>query len=143
MAELLMENITYHDYKPATLLLFALRVAAVALRLTELGESAARFQALSAISGAGFTTKESEFIVNYPVRRQIVSILIIIGNLGLVTVMATLVASLVQTEGELSGSFSSIDDLKLGDTLVLYGSDPGHDALEARGSHRSNAEVLK
>jgi Trk-type K+ transport system membrane component len=53
-----------------TVLLFVVRVAAVALRLTGLVESAARFQALSAISGAGFTTRESESIVNYPVRRQ-------------------------------------------------------------------------
>ena len=51
-----------------TVLLFAVRVAAVALRLTGLGESTARFQALSAISGVGSTTKESESIVNYPVR---------------------------------------------------------------------------
>jgi Trk-type K+ transport system membrane component len=53
-----------------TVLLFVVRVAAVALRLTGLVESVARFQALSAISGAGFTTRESESIVNYPVRRQ-------------------------------------------------------------------------
>ena len=64
-------------------LLFAVRVASVALRLTGLAESVAKFQALSAISGAGFTTKESESIVNYPVQRQIMGILIIIGNLGL------------------------------------------------------------
>ena len=39
-------------------------------------------------------------IVNYPVRRRIVSLLMIIGNMGLVTVFATVVVSLVNTDSE-------------------------------------------
>ena len=83
-----------------SLSVFVIRVAAVALRLTGLDDSSARFQALSAFTGTGFTTIESEAIVNYPVRRKVVSLLMIVGNLGLVSVFATLVVSLVQTEGE-------------------------------------------
>jgi hypothetical protein len=83
-----------------TLMIFVVRVAAVALRQTGLEETTAKFQALSAFSGTGFTTRESEAIVNYPVRRQIVTLLIVIGNLGLVTIVATLVASFVYTEGD-------------------------------------------
>lgn len=83
-----------------TLMVFVIRVASVALRITGLEETVARFQALSAFSGAGFTTRESESIINYPVRRKIVTILIITGNFGLITVVATLVASFVNTEGE-------------------------------------------
>ena len=45
------------------------------------------------------TIEESEQIVNYPERWRIIGLLMIIGNMGLVTVLATLVASLVQTEG--------------------------------------------
>lgn len=85
-----------------SLSIFIVRVAAVALRLTGLEESSARFQALSAFSGTGFTTSEAETVVNYPVRRRIVAILMIIGNMGLVTVFATLVVSLVRTDGEVS-----------------------------------------
>lgn len=75
------------------------RVASVALRHTGLEEATARFQALSAISGTGFTTKEAESVVNYPVRRRIVTMLMVIGNLGVVTVMATVVVSFVNTQG--------------------------------------------
>ncbi len=79
---------------------FVVRLAAVAIRLTGIDESTARFQSLSAFTGTGFTTSEAERIVNYPVRRRIVTLLMIIGNLGIVGVGATLVVSLVQTEGE-------------------------------------------
>jgi hypothetical protein len=78
---------------------FVVRIASVALRLTGMVDSSARFQALSAFTGTGFTTAEAETIVNYPVRRRIVSLLMIIGNMGLVTVFATVVVSLVNTEG--------------------------------------------
>jgi len=73
-----------------------IRVASVALRLTGLAEDSARFQSLSAFTGTGFTTIEAETIVNYPIRRQIISLLMIIGNLGLVTVLATFVVSLIR-----------------------------------------------
>lgn len=39
------------------------RVATVALTLTGMSYSAARFQARSALTGAGFTTNESERVV--------------------------------------------------------------------------------
>jgi len=83
-----------------SLSVFIVRIASVALRLTGLEEASARFQALSAFSGTGFTTSEAETVVNYPIRRRIVAVLMIIGNMGLVTVFATLVVSLVHTEGE-------------------------------------------
>jgi hypothetical protein len=83
-----------------TFMVFVVRVAAVALRQTGLEETISKFQALSAFTGAGFTTRESEAIVNYPVRRKIVTWLIIMGNLGLVTVVATLAASFVNMQGD-------------------------------------------
>jgi hypothetical protein len=77
------------------------RIAAVAMRLTGLSENMARFQALSALTGTGFTTTESEMIVNYPVRRNIISVLMVFGNLGIVTVMSTLMVSFLRTDAEL------------------------------------------
>jgi hypothetical protein len=79
---------------------FVIRVASVALRLTGLTDASARFQALSAFTGTGFTTNESETIVNYPVRRRVIALLMIIGNMGLITVFATVVISMVNTDGE-------------------------------------------
>ena len=49
----------------------------------------AKVQALSCFSGTGFTTKESELVVSNPQRRRIASVLIILGNAGLVTMVAT------------------------------------------------------
>ncbi|MCX6005379.1 MAG: potassium transporter TrkA, partial [Chloroflexi bacterium] len=41
----------------------------VALEATGMQRSRAHFQALSALSGTGFTTKDSEAVVNHSVRR--------------------------------------------------------------------------
>ncbi len=99
---------------------FVIRVAAVALRLTGLSEASARFQALSAFSGTGFTTSEAEMIVNYPVRRRIISLLMVIGNLGLVTVFATVVVSLVETEGEFSAVMQQLAWLLAGLGILWF-----------------------
>lgn len=69
------------------------RVATIALSLTRLSREAARFQARSALSGAGFTTAESESVVNHPVRRRIIMMLILLGSAGLLTAVSTLAIS--------------------------------------------------
>lgn len=71
------------------------RVATMALMLTGLSREMARFQARSAFSGAGFTTSESESVVNHPVRRRIVMLLMLLGNAGIATVVATLMVSMM------------------------------------------------
>ncbi|GJL54941.1 MAG: potassium transporter TrkA [Nitrospirales bacterium] len=100
-----------------TISVLVIRIASVALRLTGLEEPSAKFQALSAFSGTGFTTRESETIVNYPIRRRIISLMMVVGNLGLVSVFATLVASLVHTDGEVDAIVRQV--AWLGGGLVL------------------------
>jgi hypothetical protein len=75
------------------------RIGGFALQLTGIEPDVARFQALSAFSGTGFTTREAERVVGNRTRRRIVTILIILGNAGTVTVIATLVASFTQVSG--------------------------------------------
>lgn len=75
------------------------RIGGFALQLTGIEPDIARFQALSAFSGTGFTTREAERVVGHRIRRRIVTILIILGNAGTVTVIATLVASFTQAGG--------------------------------------------
>ena len=65
------------------------RIGAIAFQLTGLEWSLAKFQALSCFTGTGFTTRESELIVNNPQRRRIASILIVLGHAGFVTMIAT------------------------------------------------------
>ena len=73
------------------------RIATVALTLTGMSGEAARFQARSALSGVGFTTTEAESVVNHPVRRRIVGILMLVGSAGIVTAVATLMLSFTGT----------------------------------------------
>jgi len=73
------------------------RIGAIALEMTGMETSMARFQALSAFSGTGFTTREAERVVNHPRRRKIVTYLIILGNAGIVSVIATFILSLSQS----------------------------------------------
>lgn len=84
------------------------RVGAVALELSGLQRNKARFQALSAFTGTGFTTRESEMIVNHPRRRRIVTFLMILGNAGIVSVIATFVLSMVSSQGILRPSLKFV-----------------------------------
>lgn len=58
----------------------------------------ARFQAASAFFGVGFTTKEAELVVDHPVRRRIILHLIIAGNVGLTSALATLLVTFMSGE---------------------------------------------
>jgi len=74
------------------------RIGAIALQLTGLEWSQAKFQALSCFTSTGFTTKEAELITSDRQRRRIASALIVLGHAGLVTMIATLANSLRATE---------------------------------------------
>lgn len=78
-----------------TLSLVVVRIAAVSLTLTGLSEQTAKFQARSAFTGAGFTTSESEKVVNHPVRRKVILWLMLLGNAGIVTGVASVMLSMV------------------------------------------------
>ncbi len=67
------------------------RIASLALTHTGLSREASKFQARSAFTGVGFTTSESEKVVNHPVRRRILLLLMILGNAGIVTGIASLI----------------------------------------------------
>jgi TrkA-C domain len=71
------------------------RLATIALTATGVPREIAKFQARSALTGAGFTTTESESIVNHPVRRRIVMFLMLTGSLGGGAAIATLIGSFV------------------------------------------------
>ncbi|MFW5811085.1 MAG: hypothetical protein ACOCWY_05750 [Thermodesulfobacteriota bacterium] len=64
-------------------------------------KQSARFQARSAFTGVGFTTSESEKMVNHPVRRRILLLLMLGGNAGIVTAMGSLIVSMINiSEGK-------------------------------------------
>jgi hypothetical protein len=80
--------------------LLVTRIAATALTLTGLSREAARFQARSAFTGTGFTTREAEKVVNHPVRRRIIMLLMITRSAGVVTIIISLILSFGGGEDE-------------------------------------------
>jgi hypothetical protein len=87
-------------YAMATFLIVAVismlftRLATGALIATGMPPSIAAFQARSAFTGAGFTTVESENVVNHPIRRKIVAMTMLVGNLGTPTLIVTVLLGL-------------------------------------------------
>jgi len=79
--------------------MLVVRAGAIAFLMTGMDMHRAKFQALSAFSGTGFTTREAEQVVNHPTRRRIASWLMILGNAGVVAVIVTSTSSLVSSEG--------------------------------------------
>ena len=79
--------------------MLVVRAGAVALVMTGMDIQRAKFQALSAFSGTGFTSRETEQVINHPMRRKIVTWLMILGNAGVVAVIVTATGSLVASEG--------------------------------------------
>ena len=71
------------------------RIATVALTHTGLSREAAAFQSRSAFTGVGFMTSEAESAVNHPVRRRVVALLMLLGNVGIVTAMSSLIVGFV------------------------------------------------
>lgn len=66
-------------------------LGSIAFEKTGMERSKARFQALSAFSGTGFTTQEAESVVNHPQRRKIAGYLIFLGNAGIIAFLILLV----------------------------------------------------
>lgn len=96
------------------------QIAAAALSYTGLSSEAARFQARSAFTGTGFTTSEAERIVDHPVRRRIVMLLMVVRSAGLVTIIISLVLSFAST-GDGDGRLTRLLWL-LGGVVVLWGA---------------------
>ena len=100
--------------------LLIVRVGTNALVLTGMSLSAARFQAASAFFGVGFTTAEAEMVVGHRVRRRIILHLIIAGNIGLTSALATLIVTFVSKSDEGASALFAILGIVLLSILVLY-----------------------
>ena len=84
------------------------KVATIILKHTGLSEQSARFQARSAFTGVGFTTKESEKVVNHPVRRKTLMVLMLLGNMGIVTSMSSLLIAFVGQQQDFGPSWLKV-----------------------------------
>ena len=75
------------------------RAGAIALMMTGMDPEKASFQALSAFTRTGFTTKEADLVLNNPKRRRIITWLIIVGNAGLIAIIVTATSSVTTSQG--------------------------------------------
>ncbi len=79
--------------------ILVIRAAAIWLMMTGLDEKKAKFQAISAFTGTGFSTREAETVMNNPARRSIVSWLMILGNVGIASIIITATSSFIKSHG--------------------------------------------
>lgn len=85
----------------AFLSLLLIQIGARALRFTGLDPDVALLQSQSAFTGTGWTTAEAELVMRHPLRRRIIRHLMLVGALGVPSVIATVVVlamSIVQAE---------------------------------------------
>lgn len=99
--------------------LLILRIGTIALIMTGLSEEVASFQALSAYTGTGFTTQETEKVVNHPVRRRILRDLMILGNFGFVSATASAILSVATLQDQEAGQRALF--ILLGGMTLLVG----------------------
>ena len=107
-----------------TLSILITRIATVALVVTGLSREAARFQARSAYTGVGFTTSESEKVVNHPVRRKILLVLMLLGNAGIITTISSLILTFINLGS--SKSFALRIGLLIAGLAVLWAVGTSH-----------------
>ena len=96
-----------------------IRIAIIVLVHTGLSIESARLQAISAFTGSGFTTRESEQVVNHPIRRRIMMTLMLLGNAGIVTVISTLILTFV-SPGSTQSVLVRVILLALGLSLLWF-----------------------
>lgn len=96
----------------------AVKVGAVALAMTGLDRRKAVFQALSAFTNTGWTTRETELTMAHDQRRRIIMTLMVIGHAGLASGVATLILSLGERGlAEIAGKLAVLTAAM----IVLYG----------------------
>lgn len=93
------------------------KIITIALIHTGISKEIAQFQAVSAFTGAGFTSTESESIINHPVRRRIILNTTRLGSIGVVTLISSVVLTFVEA-GQSQEWFTRIVLLAIGIGLL-------------------------
>src|SRR4030043_1251773 len=75
--------------------LLILWLGSIALEATGMERSRARFQAMSALTGTGFTTREAENIVGHPRRRLMAGWMMFLGRVGIILFLLLLLVIVV------------------------------------------------
>ncbi len=91
----------------------------VLFRLTGLSKEKAKFQVVSLLTNSGFTTKESEFVVETPFRRRLARVIMFFGYAFSITIVSSMVNLFMSFDrNEISTSYKLI--IILGVFFVLF-----------------------
>ena len=102
-----------------TVSLLIVRIGTTALMMTGLGRDTSSFQSYSAFFGVGFTTEEAENVVNHPVRRRIIRDLILFGNVGLTSALATIIITFLDAKSSSTGQVASHLGILIGAFITI------------------------
>lgn len=80
-----------------TSFIVVVNICSILLRLTGMPIKKARFQVVSLLTSTGFTTRESEMVVQHPVRRKIASWLMIVSYVSTATFISFFVTMISDT----------------------------------------------
>ena len=73
-----------------TIILVVIEINTVLFTFTGLKKHIARFQVISMLTGTGFTTGESELIIDHPIRRRLGAFLILFGAFSLAVIISAI-----------------------------------------------------
>ncbi|MEA4939034.1 MAG: TrkA C-terminal domain-containing protein [Christensenella sp.] len=90
-----------------------IEILSIVLKLTGLELNKARFQVISILTHTGFTTRESELIVQHPTRRRIASALMIISYVAQITLITLLFNVLTQASQNILGTAIALSIMML------------------------------
>ena len=88
------------------IVMLVIEISVIAFTLTGLEKEVARYQAISMLTGTGFTTDESQLIIDHPVRRRISMFLILFGAFSLAVIISAITNILS-------------DDLRLKELMII------------------------
>ncbi|QQZ10917.1 TrkA C-terminal domain-containing protein [Heyndrickxia vini] len=71
-----------------TIVMVVIEINVVLFTLTGLDSNISRFQVISMLTGTGFTTSESELIIEHPLRRKLGAFLILFGAFSLAVIIS-------------------------------------------------------
>ncbi|SEM18604.1 TrkA-C domain-containing protein [Paenisporosarcina quisquiliarum] len=96
-----------------TIILIVIEINTILFTFTGLKKNIARFQVISMLTGTGFTTGESELIIDHPIRRRLGAFLILFGAFSLAVIISAI-------SSILSDEFFTMKIGYVAGTLVLF-----------------------
>lgn len=120
---------------------FIVKIASVALNLTGLDQKRSFFQALSAFTGTGFTTRDSELVVGNDIRRRIIMVLMILGNAGMVSVITTLMLTFIKGRAKLTPTIFNLTVILL--VVLFLVKISGNRAIARRLTKKIQEKLIK